>query len=366
MPAYLQNITTLTPEHVYEQDRLRENMKELVAENELHRRVIHQIYSQSGIRTRHSILNDFHQNSSRELYFNGHGARPGTAIRNSIYEKEGRELFVKTARNLLNDNDRLSPGSITHLITISCTGFYAPGPDYDIINALGLNPSIERYNLGFMGCYAAISGLKLADRICQANPDANVMVIANELCTLHFQGGTSIDDLISTSVFADGAAGVIVSAEEPQKRPYFEIRDFASSLIGEGSKDMAWTIGDTGFNMVLSTYIPEILSKNLDGFLNPVLKQYNLTRIDIGRWAVHPGGRAILDRVEQQLDLPADTLKYSRKILSEFGNMSSATVLFVLREILDEQDTPGKSKNVLAMAFGPGITIESGLLIRHG
>lgn len=365
MPAFIQKIATSVPDHTYMQHDLRERMKKLVARTDLQRRVIHQIYSNSGIKTRHSILDDFRDDSAPELYFNGHGTQPGTGMRNKLYEKRGRELFIQTARKLLHDNDAPSRNDITHLITISCTGFYSPGPDYDIIKNLGLNSNIERYNLGFMGCYAVIPGLKMAYQICNSSIDARVMVISTELCTLHFQGGTNTDELISASVFADGAAGVIVSREKPTSGNYFEIKEFASTIIEEGAGDMAWTIGDSGFNMVLSTYIPELLSSNLDGFLNPVLQKYNLRKTDVDRWAVHPGGRAILDKIEQYLQLRSDAMKYSRKILFEYGNMSSATVLFVLKEILEEKKTEIGKENVFAMAFGPGLTIESGLMEKH-
>lgn len=364
MPAFIQKIATSVPDYSYLQDDLRERMKSLIASTDLQRRVIHQIYSNSGIKTRHSILDDFRNEGVPELYFNGHGTLPGTGMRNKLYEKRGRELYIETARKLLQGTDAPS-GEITHLITISCTGFYSPGPDYDIIKNLNLNPNIERYNLGFMGCYAAIPGLKMAYQICNSNSKARIMVISNELCTLHFQGGTSTDELISASVFADGAAGVIVSRDKPTSGNHFEIKEFASTIIEEGAGDMAWTIGDTGFNMVLSTYIPELLSSNLDEFLNPVLKQYNLRRSDVDCWAVHPGGRAILDKIEQQLQLPPNTMKYSRKVLSEYGNMSSATILFVLKEILEGGKSKFEQENVFTMAFGPGLTIESGLLVKH-
>jgi predicted naringenin-chalcone synthase len=365
MPAYIQKISTFTPQNTYRQDVIREKMKLLIADNEVQRRVIHTIYSRSGIQTRHSVLRDFHDTETPELYFNGHGFTPGTASRNKLYEKYGRIHFVETARRTISENSRVSAKDITHLITISCTGFYAPGPDYDIITQLGLKPSTERYHIGFMGCYAAITGLKLAYRICAASKYANVLLIANELCTLHFQGGNEMDDLISASVFADGSAGVIVSSAEPEHGLYFEVCDFATEILNEGSDDMAWTIGDTGFNMVLSSYIPDILSNNLNQFLQPVLSRFQLDQQDIDIWAIHPGGRSILDRVEKQLDLNDDALNYSRHILSEFGNMSSATILYVLKEILEDPGKADERLNVFAMAFGPGITIESGYFIRH-
>jgi predicted naringenin-chalcone synthase len=365
MTAFIQNISTLTPPYSYRQDEIREKMKELVADSEVKRRVIHQIYTRSGIETRHSVLQDFHLTETPELYFNGHGFTPGTEARNKLYETLGRNQFVETARKTIEENSQVTVNEITHLVTISCTGFYAPGPDFDIIKQLGMKASTERYHIGFMGCFAAITGLKLAFRICSSDKDANVLVVSNELCTLHFQGGSEMDDLISASVFADGSAGAIVSAKKPERTSSYEIRDFATEILNEGSGDMAWTIGDTGFNMVLSSYIPEILSNNLEKFLKPVLNRFRLTASDIHRWAIHPGGRAILDRVEKQLNLCNGSLHSSRKVLSEFGNMSSATILFVLKDILEDNYSSGDELNVFALAFGPGITIESGYFVRH-
>lgn len=295
------------------------------------------------------------------FFFNGQGAVPGTRNRNELYIEEGRKLFVNTAKKLIS-NPEFSPDDITHLITVSCTGFYAPGPDYDIIQALGLRKNIERYHLGFMGCYAAIPALKMADQICRANPDANVMVVSVELCTIHFQANAQMDNLLSSSVFADGGAGVVISSREPAHSGY-QIDGFASSITEKGSKDMAWSIGDSGFNMVLSNYIPEILGEGLEDFLHPVLNQYNLKLDNIDHWGVHPGGRAILDKVEKTLNLPKELLSSSRNILSKYGNMSSATVLFVLKDLLDnESNSSNNTGRTLAMAFGPGLTLESALL----
>jgi predicted naringenin-chalcone synthase len=336
-------------------------MKEIVPGSERDERIIHHIYSRSGIQTRYSVVDDFRKTGSHQLFFNGQGASPGTASRNDTYIKEGRKLFVDVANKLIK-NSEFTPNDITHLITVSCTGFYAPGPDYDIIKSLGLSPKTERYHLGFMGCYAAIPALKMADQICRANKDANVMVVSVELCTLHFQANPKMDDLLSASVFADGGSGAIVSTREPNQTSY-QIDGFASAITEKGKDDMAWSIGDTGFNMILSNYIPDLLEEGLHPFLDPVLKQYQLTLDDIDLWGVHPGGRAILDKVQKTFSLPDDALSSSRNVLSNYGNMSSATVLFVLKEILD---MPSKSDNgrTLAMAFGPGLTLESALLTK--
>lgn len=361
MSAYIHTIQTAVPQYSYHQDELRDWMKEIVPDSERDERIIHHIYNRSGIHTRYSAVDDFRKTASHQLFFNGQGAAPGTASRNETYIREGRKLFVEVAQKLINRSD-FTAGQISHLITVSCTGFYAPGPDYDIIKALGLSPKTERYHLGFMGCYAAIPALKMADQICRANPEANVMIVSVELCTLHFQADPKMDDLLSASVFADGGAGAIVSNHTPDQSAY-QIDGFASAITEKGKNDMAWSIGDTGFNMVLSSYIPQLLAEGLAPFLDPVMEQFGLTLEEINLWAVHPGGRAILDKVERTLKLTDNTLESSRKILSRYGNMSSATILFVLKEILQQSPVRPESRT-LAMAFGPGLTLESALLTK--
>ncbi len=363
MSVYIHNIEQSLPEHKYKQEELRDRMKEIVQGGEKERRLLHHIYGRSGINTRHSVVDDFKRNGSFSLFFNGQGVSPGTKKRNEVYTEKGRELFIETARKLIQNSD-FEPDDISHLITVSCTGFYAPGPDYDIVKALNLSPNIERYNLGFMGCYAVIPALKMARQICVANPDANVMVVSTELCTLHFQAAPVVDDLISASVFADGGAGAIVSSRQPSSDTYYKINSFASAIAEKGEEDMAWTIGDSGFNMVLSSYVPSILSEGIKPFLNPILEKHNLSMQEIDLWGIHPGGRAILDSLEKTLELPSDALDASRSVLSNFGNMSSATVLFVLSELLERNNENRSPKTTMAMAFGPGLTIESALLTK--
>ncbi|MFU8812886.1 MAG: type III polyketide synthase [Balneolaceae bacterium] len=363
MPAYIHTIAQQLPQYSYKQTDLRERMKEIVPGDEREQRLLHHIYNRSGIETRHSVVDDFHATGSHKLYFNGEGSSPGTGSRNRVFTQKGRELFVSVARQLL-DQSKFRPDEITHLITVSCTGFYAPGPDYDIIRALNLPVSTERYHLGFMGCYAAIPALKLASRLCHANADAVVMVVSVELCTLHFQASSKPDDLISASVFSDGGAGAIVHAQKPEGRPHFSLNEFRSSITEKGSDDMAWTIGDTGFRMVLSSYIPQLLGDGLEPFLQSVLDHQKLSPGDIDIWAVHPGGRAILDKAETALNLPANSLEASRRVLANYGNMSSATILFVLNDILQHGDNKPESTTA-ALAFGPGLTIESALLTRY-
>lgn len=359
MPAIIHHIETALPPFKHRQVDLRDRMKEITQSGEREQRIIHHLYAKSGIETRYSVINDFKKEGSHSLFFNGQGATPGTASRNNTYIKEGRKIFVEVATKLLRNSD-FKEADITHLITVSCTGFYAPGPDFDIIRSLNLNPSIERYHLGFMGCYAAIPALKLADQICRANEKANVMVVSVELCTIHFQANPKMDDLLSASVFADGGSGAIVSSRKPAQ-PSYSINGFASALLEKGRDDMAWTIGDHGFNMILSNYIPDLLSEGLDRFINPIFETFSLSASEIDLWAVHPGGRAILDKAEKTLGLSSDALQSARKVLSEYGNMSSATILFVLKELMQNTAKPASGRT-LAMAFGPGLTLETAYL----
>lgn len=356
--AYIHTIETAVPEYKYRQQDLRDIMKETVGKTDREKRIIHHLYAKSGINTRYSVVDDFSDRDTPRLFFNGQGASPGTKSRNDIYIEQGRKLFVEVAEKLLK-NSRFSADEITHLVTVSCTGFYAPGPDFDIIQSLGLDPSVERYHLGFMGCYASIPALKMAQQFCLANENATVLVVSVELCSIHFQANTQMDNLLSSTVFSDGGAGAVVSSRKPLNSGY-QINGFASSINKKGEEDMAWSIGDTGFNMILSNYIPELLRDGMDGFLNNILAQFGMDQKEIELWAVHPGGKAILDKLESSTSVPVGSTKPSRRILSKYGNMSSATILFVLKELL-EQHSDQTVEKTLAMSFGPGLTLESAL-----
>ncbi|MDR9366362.1 MAG: type III polyketide synthase [Balneolaceae bacterium] len=357
--AHIHQIETAVPEYSFKQNELREIMKDIVGTTEREKRIIHHLYAKSGIDTRYSVIDDFSNRNSPTLFFNGQGTTPGTKSRNDLYIKQGRKLFVEVAQKLL-ENSEFETKDITHLVTVSCTGFYAPGPDFDIIDSLGLNSSIERYHLGFMGCYASIPALKMARQFCESDKDATVLVVSVELCSIHFQANPKMDNLLSSTVFSDGGAGAIVSSRAP-KKSHFRIDGFASSINKKGADDMAWSIGDNGFNMILSSYIPNLLKEGMDDFLLDLMNQFQIKHDDIERWAIHPGGKAILDKLEASTSVPDGTLRASRDVLSNFGNMSSATILFVLKELMDQPSESDQEKT-LAMAFGPGLTLESALL----
>ncbi len=355
-PAWIHDIVTSVPPYEYDQNGfVREFMKEHVPGDRMTRAILHKIYSASGIGTRHSVIPDFTPDAESGFFFDqdSNAVRsPGTGVRNDLYKQWASALYVDVAKKLMS-NTGTTASEVTHVITVSCTGFYAPGPDFDIVRQCGLSDSTRRYHIGFMGCYAAFPAMKLAQTICQAEPDAVILVVTTELCTLHLNFSADTDAMLSASVFADGAAGVLISTKTPTG-PALRLEQFQTRLTPQGETDMAWTIGDHGFDMVLSSYVPEILQANLHTILDPI-------PTDITHWAIHPGGRAILDKVQQGLSLPEGALNPSRKVLFENGNMSSATILFVLKEMMS-----GKPGKLFAMAFGPGLTVETALMEKVG
>lgn len=363
MAAYIQNIATAVPDHSFNQNFLRDRMKEYIGSKRATKSIIHRIYSNSGIEKRHTVINDFRQNGHEPFFFQKDGSldTPSTGSRNEIYSRHAKKMFVEVAKQLLQENGSISKEEITHIITVSCTGFFAPEPAFEIVKQLDMPPSTQRFHLGFMGCFAAFPALKMAKSFCETNPDANVMVICLELCSIHLQNSEATDNLISASVFADGASGVIINSKRPENGGY-RLDQFASSIAKDSENDMAWTIGDTGFDMVLSTYVPDIIKSNLRSAVLPLFQNYSKDLQDIKYWAIHPGGRAILDKIEHNFSLQPEQLQASRSVLNTYGNMSSATIFFVLKYLLENQS--GAEETTLAMAFGPGLTIESGLFTK--
>ncbi len=239
---------------------------------------------------------------------------------------------------------------ITHVIVTSCTGLYAPGLDFDIVKHLALNPSVERTMIGFMGCYAVINALKSAQHIVRSEPKAKVLVLNLELCSLHLKETADLEQILSFLLFADGCAACLVSGE-PQG---LAIDSFLAVNLPRTSDLITWRIGEMGFDMQLSGKVPGEIRRTLGEAGDQVTRGQSPDAIDL--WAVHPGGRTILDAVEQGMKLPANALALSRDILARFGNMSSATVMFVLEQVLKGAQ-PGQTG--CAMSFGPGVTAET-------
>lgn len=366
MPTYLHHLEAAVPGVVYEQESVRGVLAEWLGADRRMERLLERVVASSGIETRHAVVPDMLPGAPPGLYRSEKGfRRPGTGERMERYAQEAERLFTCLGKRALERCPGVGPEDVTHVVTVSCTGFYAPGPDVQVARALGLRPGVQRTHVGFMGCYAAFPALRLAHAFCAADPDAVVLVLLVELCSLHFDPEPNLDSLRATTVFADGGAAAVVSARPPAEGARaLELRRFAGGLTPGGEEEMTWKIGDHGFRMTLSSYVPTLIGENLEAMLDPLWADLGVDREEVGRWAVHPGGRAILDRVERDLALPPEALGASREVLRRFGNMSSATVLFVLAEELERGVAPGEP--LLAAAFGPGLTVEAATLVGAG
>ena len=366
MPAFIHHIATDNPPFIYSNEFACARMKGWVSDSRA-KRMVEMIYERTGIDTRYSISGDFLKDDGELFHTLPDGTinSPTTGQRNALYAKASHELAVKLARKTLAECPQFNKEQITHVVFASCTGFANPGPDYHIIRDLGLNESVERYTIGFMGCYAAFPALRMAAQFCEANPDAVVLVMCLEFCTLHLQVSDKPESIVANALFADGAAAAIMSARKPiDDRPYYRVQGFHSALVPSSEAHMAWDIGDNGFNMTLSAYVCDLIGSNIREMLGGILAKRQMQLSDIDEWAVHPGGRAILDQVEQHLTLPSEALEMSRSVLRDYGNMSSPTVMFVLKGMLEEAETDRAT--TCAIAFGPGLTVETAVLERCG
>jgi predicted naringenin-chalcone synthase len=360
MSVWIHKIETAVPETRYSQSDIGRQMVEWTLD-ERDKRLVRMLYKGSGIEYRHSVIPDLGA-SFLSTDADGTVRQQTTAQRNAIYTREASKLALQLGRKLLASGSGIDPAQISHVITASCTGFFNPGIDYLLCRDLELSPTTRRFHLGFMGCYAAFPALNMAAQFCLANPEATVLVMCLELCTLHLQINGSEDTILANSLFSDGAAAMVVSARPPQPgSTAFRICDFESALIPSGVDAMAWSLGDLGFDISLSSYVPKIIGAGISQLLQPLLSRNALSAKDIRRWAVHPGGKSIIDKVAASLDLAAEQVQPSRDVLRNFGNMSCATILFVLKEMMT-QPPPAGAEQICAVAFGPGLTVEMGLL----
>lgn len=330
------------------------------------RRLLKSVYKATGIEQRYSVLSDYCKTPGEFDFFPNDvdAPFPSTAQRMKIYKDNALNLALHAIKNCLSSLDDFTINQITHLITVSCTGMYAPGIDIEIIQHLNLNSSTKRTTINFMGCYGAFNAIKIADAICKSSPDANVLIVCIELCSIHFQKNLAIDNIISNSIFADGAASILIQAS-PKYKKYFILENFHNDLLPQTSKEMAWHIGDHGFDIALSSYVPNIIQTGIGNFVYNLISQHNLKLSDIDFYAIHPGGVKILEACEKALNINKEDNKYSYQILRHFGNMSSATVLFVLKAIWDDILHHDHQKNIFSCAFGPGLTLESMMLKIH-
>ncbi|HEY5692539.1 MAG TPA: type III polyketide synthase, partial [Cyclobacteriaceae bacterium] len=238
---------------------------------------------------------------------------------------------------------------------------FAPGLDIELVRQLELSSTISRTSINFMGCYAAFNALRVADSFCQQNKSAKVLIVCTELCSIHFQKENSEDNKLANALFADGSAALLVEAS-PRANINLEIGKFFCDLFTEGERDMAWSIGDTGFKMKLSAYVPAVIKNGIKKLTFSLLSLNKINLSDIDYFAIHPGGKKILEAIEDQLGLKKSDNKYAYDVLKRYGNMSSPTVLFVLKEIYMSITSKDQGKKILSLGFGPGLTLESLIL----
>jgi predicted naringenin-chalcone synthase len=279
-----------------------------------------------------------------------------------VYKENALPLAMAAIKACLAQTLHVHPNTITHLITVSCTGMYAPGIDIEIVQQLKLNSNVKRTCINFMGCYGAFNAIKMADTVCQSDQKAKVLVVSVELCTIHFQKNDTLDSMISNAIFSDGAAAVVVEAAAPAQAKSFLLNQFHCDLLPQHSGDMTWHISDSGFDIVLSSYVPQAIQSGIAEFTERLLQQQDSVLSDIDFFAIHPGGYKILKACETALKITEKDNHYSYDVLRQYGNMSSATVLFVLKKIWDDIGSDDINKKIFSCAFGPGLTLESMLL----
>ncbi len=360
--AYITAIGTALPPYRTPQQDIANFMASMLEMDERERRQLRILYRASAIKYRYSVIEDYQLDQSDFTFYDQHGKQPpGVSRRMQLYRETAVKLASNAAIDCLKVN-HTSAQNITHLITISCTGMYAPGLDIDLVQKLELPDSVHRTAVNFMGCYGAFNGLKLADAICRADNSARVLVVSAELCSIHFQQSKKPDDLLSGALFGDGAAAVLVEAAPAREGLSIALEQFHCTLVPRGQEDMTWNIGDFGFEMKLSAYVPNLIKGGIQDFVNKLLQKLPAPTPAIDYFAIHPGGKRILERIEEVLQIDREQNRFAWEVLREYGNLSSATVLFVLKNLLDSLTPADAGKQVLSMAFGPGLTMESAML----
>jgi predicted naringenin-chalcone synthase len=347
---------TALPEVSIDQARAAEIASGFGVEGEAERRLLAALFRRSGVRRRHASVLEEREDGLRCLLPPARSAEdrgPGTAARMARYAEVAPRLALRASARALSEA-ALDPGSIDHLVTVSCTGFEAPGVDIALIEGLGLPPTLRRTHVGFMGCHGAINGLFVADAALARSPHARVLVSAVELCSLHLAYGFDPERVVPNALFADGAAA-LVGVRADASRAAWRTAAFGSLLFPGSRGDMTWRVGDHGFEMTLSARVPALIEEHLAPWLVAWLGEHGLALADVRGWAVHPGGPRVLDAVERALALPADVLRTSRTVLEELGNMSSPTVLF----IVDRLRRTDATLPCVALGFGPGLVAEA-------
>lgn len=358
--SYITAIGTANPPHRHSQQQIADFMLKTTQLQGDDARRLKTLYRATGIEHRYSVLADYGRSFDFSFYSNTEDLEPfpSTRKRLELYRTHALKLSLDAVQQCLGTR---STDEITHLIVVSCTGMYAPGLDIDLVNALGLSRQVERLCINFMGCYAAINALRQADTICRAQPDASVLVVCTELCSIHFQKEATEDNLLANALFADGSAALLVRGR-PDRGLNLKLLSFFCDLAPAAEQDMAWTVGDLGFEMKLSTYVPDVIRQGIKSLTHRLLDKIGLSQHQIAYYAIHPGGKKIIESIETELGLTRKDTQHSHEVLKNYGNMSSPTVVFVLQQLSRQLNGIDDGQNILSFAFGPGLTLESMIL----
>lgn len=358
--GFITAIGTALPANRFAQSTLSEFMVRAMQLDYEKSRKLKTIFRASGIAYRYSVLDDYGKDGGYTFYPNTKNFEPfpSTEKRALEFKKHALGLSKRAVQDCITQRKNFHWHSITHLITVSCTGMYAPGLDIELVKELGLRTDVERVAINFMGCYAALNAIKTAEAFCNGKGDAVVLIVCTEMCSLHFQKEGSDDNLLANGLFADGAAALLLETK-PANGWNLSPAATHNALSFTDEQHMAWDIGNFGFEMKLSSYVPEVIQGGIKKLTTEMLGKINKKIHEIKHFAIHPGGKKILEVIEKELGITREQNQPAYHVLNNFGNMSSPTVLFVLNEIFKNLNTSDQNSSILSFAFGPGLTLES-------
>jgi len=349
------SIGTATPQHRTAQPAILEFMQAAYG-NDVASRKLNVLFNNSGISSRYSVIPDFDKNKNQHIFFNGTPSTANVKNRLDVFKEQAMPLAIKAIEDAFDKiNSEINTFGVTHLITVTCTGLSAPGLSAELIEKLKLPIDIFHTSVNFLGCNAAFHALKIADLIIKSDAKAKVLIVCVELCTLHFQPKNDHDNLLSNTIFGDGAAAVIITSDDSDNKGIF-MKGFYSLLLNKGKNLMGWNITPTNFEMILDAQIPQVIGDEINDVLLKGCQKLNIETDSITKWAIHPGGKKIVDVIKNKLQLSESDTKASYKVLNEFGNMSSPTILFVMDELIKESKS---GDTIFSIGFGPGLSIET-------
>ena len=386
----LLGLGTAQPEFPMTQDEATALAHEVICRTEAERRLVQTLYRKAGVKERrtalpHQLAYEWGRAAATEAEAAAEAALPATATAEdettavAVVTRRGNGPTTRERMQFYNDlapglalaaastaleNARLRGDQITHLVTVSCTGFVAPGIDLTLVDLLGLPPTVGRVQIGFMGCHGAVNGLRAAQALAQADPRNHILLVAVELCSLHFCMDWDPARAVGNAVFADGAAALVLahgSVAAPVDEEFAPLRVAAvgSCFIPNSADAMSWQIGNHGYEMFLSPRVPDLIRAHLRPWFDEWLAAQGYALDDIGCWAVHPGGPRVLTAVEECLGIGPEGVAVSREVLSACGNMSSPTILFILERLRRS----GARMPCVALGFGPGLAAEAALFV---